>query len=45
MACLQVAEDVSCWMVATLLPTDVFDLLDGPWIRVVTMQEPVRRKD
>jgi hypothetical protein len=43
--CLQVAEDASSWMVAILLPTDVFHLLDGPWIHVSTMQESVHRKD
>ena len=43
MACLQVAEDVSCWMVATLLDTDVCHLLDGPWICASTMQESVHR--
>jgi hypothetical protein len=26
-------------MMATLLPTNVFHLLDGPWIRVSTMGE------
>jgi hypothetical protein len=30
MARLQVAEDVSSWMVAILLPTDVFHMLHGP---------------
>jgi len=43
--CHQVAEDVSSWMVAILLHTDVFHLLDGPWIHVSTMQESVHRKD
>ena len=38
---LQVAEDVSSWMVATLFPTDVSHLLDGPWIHVSTMQKSV----
>ena len=37
--------DVSSWMVAILLPTDVFHLLNGPWIHVSTMQESVHRKD
>lgn len=41
---LQVA-DVSSWMVAILLPTDVFHLLYGPWIHVSTMQESVYWKD
>ena len=38
--CLQVAEDVSSWMVTILLPTDVFHLL-----HLRTMQESVHRKD
>jgi len=37
--------DVSSWMVAILLRTDVFHLLNGPWIHVSTMQESVHRKD
>ena len=28
---------MSSWMVANLLLTDVFHLLDGPWIHVNTM--------
>jgi len=37
--CLQFEEDVYFWVMATLLPTNVFHLLDGPWIHVSTMEE------
>jgi hypothetical protein len=41
--CLHVAEAVSSWMMATLLPTDIFHLFDGPCIHVSTMEESVQR--
>jgi hypothetical protein len=44
-ACLQVAEDASSSKMAILLPTDIFHLLDGPWIHISTMQESVHWKD
>ena len=34
--CLHVAEAVSSWMMATLLPTDIFHLFGGPCIHVNT---------
>jgi hypothetical protein len=41
--CLHIAEDVSSWMMVTLLLTDVFYLFDGSCIHVSTMEEPVHK--
>jgi len=41
--CLHDADAVSSWMVATLLPTNVFHLFGGPCIHVSTMEESVQR--
>jgi len=37
--CFQFEDNVCSWMMATVLPRNIFHLLDGPWINVSAMEQ------
>ena len=41
--CIHVAEAVSSWIIASLLPTNIFHLFGGLWIHVSMMEESVHK--